>query len=395
MSIIRFKRFTRPQALHAVGRDLLLRFFDKFQTQSTERRLVLPVADLPDCEWFGALARLFSTPEALPDGLVEALYSIDEMSTSEGQEQLEAAVADARLALEVGAGATRHDLALQVWLAAPELLARIHNQHRMRRLSVFEYFGTLRPPGERPPFRPPDGEMVRQMTALLDPWFARHQRGRNTSRIEWYAVPEIGSDGKETQAAEFWFLVRHGDAFSRTPKVEEQRTEIIHFRPQRDDVVVYSVAQDEIRVNSRTRGERDLYVRTFGLCLRGSADYFCARDTYTLEPLRAAGAEALQADDIPGLEKVVLREIQVALDHGQQLVTLSGHDLFECPAREAEEPIPPHGRLQAAAFDLHFSGCRRPRPLHIRPPNVLRLGRHCDAGLAHLWMRRREFRRDT
>ncbi len=393
MPIIRFKRFTRPRALQAVGRPLLLQFFEKFQSQCQERQLALPAADLPETEWFGALARLFSTPEALPDGLVEALYSIDEMSTAEGQEQLEAAVAEAGVVLEPAAGATRHDLALQVWLAAPSLLARIHNQHRMRRLSVFEYFGTPLSPERRPALRAPDAETLRQLTALLDPWFARHQRGRNTSRIELHALPHGPSGSPIENETEYWFLIRHGDTFSRTPKVEEQRTEIIHFRPQRDDVVVYSAAQDEIRVNCRTCGERDLYVRTFGLCLRGSEDYFCARDTSTLEPLRAAGAEALQADDIPGLDKVVLREFQVALDNEQQVVTIAGHDLFKCPARESEEPIPPLGRLRAAAFDLHFSGCGRPRPLHIRPPTVLRLGRHCDAGVAQLWMRRRAFRR--
>ena len=74
-------------------------------------------------EVVGELARLFASPEALPDSLVEALYAIDEMSTPEGQEQLEAAVAQAGLRIESGEGSTRHDLALQVWLAAPALLA--------------------------------------------------------------------------------------------------------------------------------------------------------------------------------------------------------------------------------------------------------------------------------
>ncbi|HEY5911804.1 MAG TPA: hypothetical protein VJA21_14475 [Verrucomicrobiae bacterium] len=390
MSVIRFKRFTRPQALAAMGRPLLLRFFDKFQLKRAEGELALPAPDLPEGEWLGELARLFASPEALPDSLVEALYAIDEMSTPEGQEQLEAAVAQAGLRLESGEGSTRHDLALQVWLAAPALLARIHNQHRMRRLSVFEYFSTTLPPEGRPPFAAPGPAGLQRIAELLDPWFARHQRGHNTSRIELYLLPE--SAPPADAGREFWFLVRHGDTFARAPKVEEQRTEIIHFRPQRDDVVVYAPEPDEIRVNSRTRGERDLYVRTFGLCLRGDEDYFRARNAYTLEPLRAAGPDALQADDIPGLDKVVLRGVQVALDNDKHLVTLEGEDLFGCPPRRDGEPIPPQGRLRCAAFDLHFTGCRRPRPLRIRPPNVLKIGRHCDAAVAHLWMARRAFR---
>ncbi len=388
MSVVQFKRFARPRALEAVGRPLLLRFFETFQRAGSARGLVLPSPDLPDPEWFAAVARLFSLPEALPDDLVEALYSIDEMSTAEGQEQLERAASEAGLGPEFAEKSTRQDLALQVWLAAPALLARVHNQQRMRRLSRFEYFGTALPAEKRPPFTPPDAQTVQRITALLDPWFARHRRGHNTSRIELYFASE--PPPPEGLGPEYWFLVRHGDPFRRTSKVEEQRTEILHFRPQRDDVVVYSAFADEIRVNCRTRGERDLYVRSFGEGLRGCADYFSVRDTYTLEPLRTAGPDALLADGIPGLDKVVLREVQVTRDHDQKMLTLAGDDLFQGPA--GDEPIPPHGRLRSAAFDLHFTGCRRPRPLHIRPPNVLKLGRHCDAAVAQLWLRRGAFR---
>jgi len=391
MSILKFRRFTRPQVLQAMGRPLLLRFFEKFQTELSGAKLFLPSPDCPDAEWYGAVARLLSMPEVLPDSLVEALYAIDELSSPDGQEQLESAVARSGLRLGLAEGSTRHDLALQVWIAAPALLARLHNQHRMQRLSVFEYFGTPLPPERRPPFAPPGPEMLRRLTELIDPWFARHQRGRNTSRIEFYREHDKASP--DDRDLEFWFLVRHGDTFSRAPKVEEQRTEIIHFRPQRDDLIVYSPRQDEIRINSRTRGERDLYVRAFGECLRGDPGYFSARDTYTLRPLRDMGEDALQTDDVPGLEKAALRELKVASDDDQHVVTLAGDDLFQSPARNAEEPIPPEGRLRSAGFDLHFTGCGRPRPLHIRSPNVLKLGRHCDAHVAHLWLERRAFRR--
>src|ERR1051326_7579353 len=84
------------------------------------------------------------------------------------------------------------------------------------------------------------------LTQDLDAWFARNQRGAETTRIEVYPM-----DG------EFWFLIRHGDIFTRASKVEQQNTEILHFRPERDDVVVYSPERDEVRVNARTKGERD------------------------------------------------------------------------------------------------------------------------------------------
>jgi hypothetical protein len=269
MSVIKFKRFTRLQTLQRIGRPLLVRFFERFHSELTGQKLSLPDPDAPEAEWFRSVTGLLASPEVLPDRLTEALYAIDEMASPDGHERLEKAAAEAQLPIEFQANSSRADIALQVWLAAPELLARIHNQHRLRRLTAFEYFGTAVPPAERPPVPTPDQTTLRHLNDVLDPWFTRHQRGRNTSRIEFYRLQT--STDSEPSLEEFWFLVRHGDPFTRAPKVDEQKTEIIHFRPERDDVVVFSPARDEIRINCRTRGERDLYVRSFGLCLRGSA----------------------------------------------------------------------------------------------------------------------------
>jgi hypothetical protein len=270
---IKFKRFTRSNFLKRIGRPLLARFLEAFQPAFQSANLAPPPGSLSDEAWYAALAQLLSSPEALPDSLNEALFAIAEMATPEGQEQLERAIADTGLALEFDSRSSREDIALQVWLAAPGLLARKHNEQRLRRLTAFEYFHSHTPPDPNALFQPPDQALLDGLAAALDPWFTSHQRGRNTVRLAVYPI-----DG------EFWFLVRHGDTFTRAPKVEEQRTEILHFRPARDDVIVYSPARDEIRINARTKGERDLYVPAFGRCLRGSEDWFSERRTYTLEP---------------------------------------------------------------------------------------------------------------
>jgi hypothetical protein len=392
MSILRYKRFTRPQLLQRLGRDLLVRFLERFQAELRATRCALPNPSLPDADWFPALARMLAAPESLPGDFAEALYAIDEMASPESQEQLELALSQAGLNLEFARTSTREDLALQIWLAAPAVLARLHNQQRMARLTAFSYFGTALAPARRPAFQPPDESTLASIAALLDPWFARHYRGRNTCRLELYCLPPNPQPANAPR--EFWFLVRHGDTFARAPKVEEQRTEIIHFRPQRDDVVVYSPSRDEIRINSRTRGECRLYMRTFGQCLRGSPDYFSALDTYTLEPLRCDGPDALQTHDVPGLDRIVLRAVQVAIDH-EQVLTRAGQNLFASPPPDAVETIPGAGRLQGATFQLHFAGCPRPRLLQIRPPNILKLGRHCDVHLVDAWLSRRGFRRPT
>lgn len=389
--ILRFKRFTRIQILKRIGRDLLERFLRPFEPELQSQGLELPGLALDDAAYFLALGRLLAAPEQLPDRLNEALFAIDELCCPEGQEQLELAIARAGLQISFAPGSSREDMALQLWLADPALLARVHNQQRLRRLTTFEHFATGLPPEERPAFTAPTRATLNALAASLDHWFARHQRGHNTTRIE---LCSLGADSRAE--TEFCFLVRHGDSFARTPKVEAQETEILHFRPERDDVIIYSPRHDEVRINARTKGERDHYVRMFGLHLRGREDYFSSRRTYTLEPLRMLGQESLEPADDADIAKIVLREIEIAWENPLLGRTIrEADDLFASPAEPGAslaQVLPGSGRLARAAFDVHFHHARRPRPVQIRLPNILKVGRHCDALSVDRWLCRRGFR---
>ena len=85
------------------------------------------------------------SPDGLPDDLFEAVYAIEAMATEEGQDRLERAVAQGELALVFGDKSSRGDMAMQAYLAAPEVLAQKNNELRLARLSSFEYFGCKAP----------------------------------------------------------------------------------------------------------------------------------------------------------------------------------------------------------------------------------------------------------
>jgi hypothetical protein len=273
---------------------------------------------------------------------------------------------------------------LQVWLLAPAVLARVHNVLRLKRLTAFEHAGTRVAREARPVFAPDDKAVIGALTLSLDAWFAANQRGSETTRVEIYPI-----------GGEFWFLIRHGDIFARAAKVQQQATEILHFRPERDDVVVYSPLLDEIRVNARTKGERDLYIREFGLHLRGSAAYFSERGTYTLEPLRTHGADALDAREVAGVQKIRLKELEVFYEHGkQEVITRATQGLFEFAAEAPRRAVavPSEGRLARAIFEIQFAGSSRPHPVEIRLPNILKISRCCEPAPVHEWLMRSGFR---
>src|SRR5438445_11044124 len=120
---IKYKRFTNPRLLKRINRELLARFLDQFREPFNGNALALPPPGLADTDYFSSLARLLMSPESLPDRLNEALFAIDEMSTQRAQEQLEAAPEWPELQPLLKPDSCAQEIALQVWLAAPALLA--------------------------------------------------------------------------------------------------------------------------------------------------------------------------------------------------------------------------------------------------------------------------------
>ncbi len=379
---MKFKRFTKPQFLKSVGRTLLTRLFGKFSTELDAKKVTLPAPDTLDDQYFKSLAALAMKPDGLPDNLIEALFAVEEMANDEGNERLQTAAKQAGLGLEFDEKSSNGDVVMQVYLAKPELLAEKHNEMRLLRLSSFEYFGSKEPVDRSETFVPPDEKIMALLVKDLDDWFKEHNRGYENTQIQVYPIND-----------EFWFLVRHGDTFARAAKLEQRKMEVIHFRPAKDDVVVYSPKRDELRIHAGTKGERELYRTTFGQRLQSDGNYFSERKAFTLEPLRELGADALDVTGIAGFDRVLLREFEVGFsDAFHDSFVRRSDDVFAAAKARGKVAIPTTGRLIRAVFDVYFTGCKKPRTVHLRPTNVLKLGRHCDAALIHEWFSLRGFR---
>ena len=380
MSVMRFKRFTKVGVLKGIGRELLGRFFGRFNGNG--KALALPPASASDDDYFQGVAKALLSPEGLPDEVGEALYLVDEMSNDEGHDRLDAAVREAGLQVNGDGNRTPAELVVEVFLARPEVLSAAHDDQRLLRLTTFEYYGSKKPVNRTATFKPPTAEAGAAMAKALDEWFAEHNRGKQTARVDVHPI-----DG------EYFFVVRHGHTFVRAAKVNEQKTEMLHFRPEKDDVVAYSPELDEIRIRAGTKGERELYRRQFGLRLFGDDEYFSQKKAYTLEPLRVAGSDSLDTEGCGDLERAVLREYEVAFDNGFDEVTIrEATDLFAAAESRKVEAIPKGGRLVRAGFDLYFTGKKKARKLQIRTPNTLKLGRHCDAHVVQRWLAKQGFR---
>lgn len=383
MHTMKLTRYNKLSVLKRIGPILLDRFFKHFETELNRHGLPLPPPDLPADEYFKRLAHLLNHPDKLPNALNEVLAALEDVARPEAQDLLITLPNWSQLVEKFDRDSTYEEIALQLWLFAPNLLVRASNTQRLKRLTAFEHAG------RSPKFKAPSRALVDPasilppLTTSLDAWFSLNDRGEDTTRIELYPM-----------GGEFWFLIRHGDRYSRTPAVRSRTTEMMLFRPERDDVVVLSPELDELRINARTKGERDLYIRKFGLHLRGSEEYFARLPTYTLDPLREAGADALDPNGFEGIIRIKLRELEIWFEEHRTITRAPGC-LFEMASRHlGESPIPRQGELRRAIFEIHFTGSAKPRPVEIRLPNTLKLGRRCDARLVQSYFSIRGFRRN-
>jgi hypothetical protein len=379
---MKFKKFTRPQFLRSVGRERLGRLFASFTEELKATGLALPHADLDDISWCNALAMIAMAPDGLPSELVETLLVIEEMATAEGQERLEAAVAEAGLGLIVSEGATHADIAVAVWLADPRLLVRQHALTRLSRVSAFEYFRSREGTDQAGKVGAPSPESLAEITAELDAWFQTHNRGRKTTRIQAYEIDE-----------ELCFAIGHGDTYARTAKVDGGKWAVLHFRPVQDDLVMYSPERDEIRIHARTKGERELYRQSFGQHLSQDPERFSERQAYTLEPLRARGMEALDTDGISCITGIGLREVEVAWSEGmKEAFVHKAEEVFLAAILRKRAALPETGKIVRAVFEVRFQGVEKTRRFEVRPPNRLKLTRQCDARVIHRWLSAQGFR---
>lgn len=379
MATFSLKRFTQPATLRKIETGLLLRFLDPHRSFFAARGVALPALDDGSGEVdYDGLAKVFMAPDAdTPSDLVDALFLVDEMATEEGMDDLLDAAQQAGISLDGSSDATPTDIALHAWLQAPELLEQRHSEQYLTNARSFEYYQSEEEPKDRT--KRPSKKVLGKLKGDLDDWFEEKRRGRST---------RVHLDSK---AGELWFRVCHGDAYRREPCLERGKPGAVHFRPEKDDVVVYNPALGELRVNARSKGEKDLYRRMFGLHVFGKEDFFPETGKYTLDPLRTEGSGSLVCGDVPGLKKVVLREVHFFRGGSEREVEIRrANDLFAAYESRGQT-LPKRPRIVRAKFQVSFERSRAPRMVTIKPSNVAILKRDSDGEIVEAWLSRRGF----
>ena len=372
------RKFSDPDRLRAISPDRLVAFLAPWRAFLEIRGLRFP--DTRDVEIdYAGLAQILMTPDrSTPSAMVDALYYVHETASAQDMDELLTAVRNQNVPIVDDPTATPIDLAIDIWLAAPELVRSRHAETIAMRQQNFEYFGPQRQ--VRMAFPEVDAALRSQIEAELDDWFEAHRRGRGCRLFIIRHAPVT------------WVLIRHGQTMRREASQRddgEAGTEF--FRPQRHDVLIYDERSGDIGVHATTKGERALYLRTLGKFLFTGEEHFPPAGRFTLDPLMAHGSAALNVRDIEGITAVRLTEYRRYWGGAQrETETRKAEDVFAALAQRSPATLA-GGRLVSATFKVTFDGQEKDRSVTIRPPGIARFERNDDSELIETWLRERGF----
>jgi hypothetical protein len=378
MATFSLRRFSCPETLKAVSPERLRDFLRPHQQFLLSRGLKLPASAAEETIDYEGLVRIFIAPDSrTPKDLIDALYFVDELATPEGMDALLDEVHGRGLRLARRSDQSPADIAVQVWLLDRDILERKHAEQHLTKVRSFECYQMDR--GRRPSFQQPSDQLLAALARELDDWFEKKKRGRGTR-----VFAHQRDDG-------VWFLVRHGEPFKREESLDGSHASSVHYRPLKYDVLVYAPPIGELRINARSKGEKQLYRTKFGKYLFGDEDIFPGTEKYTLDPLRELGEDALAPGDIEGIDWIKLREVQFFFGGSPwEIVTRKSDDVFAL-LKSRNKSFPVGGRIIKATFQVKFSDAKTPRSVVIKPSNIAQYTRDDDSLLVEQWLQARGF----
>jgi hypothetical protein len=188
-------------------------------------------------------------------------------------------------------------------------------------------------------------------------------------------------------------MVLRGDTYRREECLGAGRSSAVSYRPAKYDLVVYDRGRGELQLNIGQPMLRRLYRHAFGEWLFDDAEHFREAPRYTLEPLRRDGVASLACEDVPGIERVRLRSVDLEWEGETRFsATLAATDLMLHWGIHPNHRIPRRAKIVGARFEMKFADCKRPRTVEIQAPYRAKYKRDGDPTLVEHWLSSRGFR---
>ena len=373
-------RFTRPELLRSLAPELLrelLERFPSFLIAAGLDTIALGTSEKRFAACRPLIDELLKNAPTTPTPLVAALSTVSVLAEPEPTDELWYTLTQA--GIPIPPDACLADLALTLWLRAPELARLLYIPRLQQRTRSFETHAahTFR---KTIPLRPITDAALAELRKALDVFSLKNHRPAGCQIFTYQ------------RGHEHWFMIRRGDSFKRIATVTaDGGSDTAGFYAEAFDVVVLDPEAEQLHIHAEGVRATRMYGALFGFVLYGRETHFedCAR--FTLEPLRHLGRASLICADIPGIHAVQLVELHY--DRGLasvRKIRCNADDVFALFEDDGIE-LKPHHRLMRAVLHFYFNGDPMPHQVTIKPFNQTRYEHDEDSRLVGEWMTKREF----
>ncbi len=188
-----------------------------------------------------------------PQGLLNAVYYVEEMSTPLAADLLLTRAQQAGMPFDEDGKHSLADIVMQVWLFDSKMVEVQHAWQTWKTPRRMECFQPVQSTGIAPITITED----RLKLAIKDAgdWFAKNNRGRKV-----FMTPRIVDD-------EIQIAIRRGDPFNRKPTIDDDGMDTVTFREAKKDSMIYDLSEEVLMLNSSLKSSYPIYSRIFGKLL--------------------------------------------------------------------------------------------------------------------------------
>ncbi len=217
MPTYNLKQLGEPEIIREINPTVLCAFLKPFEGYLRTRGLEVKEPNRIDNAAIEKLVDVLINPTMkTPQGLLNAVYYVEEMSTPLAADSLLTRAQQAGMPFDENGKHSLADIVMQVWLFDSKMVETQHAWQTWKTPRRMECFQPVQSTGIAPISITED----RLKLAIKDAgdWFAKNNRGRKV-----FMTPRIVDD-------EIQIAIRRGDPFNRKPTIDDDGMDTVTFR---------------------------------------------------------------------------------------------------------------------------------------------------------------------
>lgn len=372
-------RFTKPETFRRFSPKMLAELLSRYPELLEARGIELPEVVDESSMPYRKITELFLSVDEVSErnsGLYAAIHLIERLSTAPGRGAILRVATLNDVILPREAAVSNSDLALWTWLHHPHVLESAGYRVKMHSSRSYLYYRSF---DDRVPSLCYSEETVAELQRSLRSYYQSISKGSSVQVLDIEEEDEL------------WLVIRHGGYMERRANIDDETnsTGSICFRDEEYDILIYNQIHGDLKIRYTNDKMLEVLRTEFGRLFFGNANFFTARETFTLGALMQPACSFMATTLVAGITSVVLLEVRYMMPGGcDRTVHEKSTNLLHSQNHHA--PVVPGKAflVEYVKLGFKFEGDRNYRSIKLFAPNKSNYARESDAGLVEQWLRK-------